>query len=157
MTDVSQIKAITVSPVDTKAAIEEQQFFAKSATENGDSDEKIEKRAVVESLKNDSLRLQNQSFAQNIDERKTYAGRIFWLIVGWLIGLAVLLLAQGFGRATGNFEMSDSVAIAIVSGTTVNVLGIFVFVAKYLFPAQLPVKKPKNNRDIRKTEKHAES
>ena len=68
-----------------------------------------------------------EDFRQDIKERKKYANRIYWLIVVWLLGIAVLLFCF-YSR------VDSSVLIALLSGTTVNVLGIFVVVAKYLFP-----------------------
>ena len=69
---------------------------------------------------------------QDRRERKEYARKIFVLICGWLIGIAVILLCSGFG--VFGFAFSDGVLIALISGTTVNVLGLFIIVANYLFP-----------------------
>ena len=68
-----------------------------------------------------------EDFRQDIKERKKYANRIYCLVVFWLIGIALLLV--WFGDT-----VNGGVLIALLSGTTVNVLGIFVVVAKYLFP-----------------------
>ena len=81
------------------------------------------KRALVEGLR------------QDIAERKAYANKVFKLVCFWLFGLFILLLLAGFPRPP--FYLSDSVLIAIISGTTVNVLGLFAIVANYLFPKRL--------------------
>lgn len=66
-------------------------------------------------------------FRQDIKERKKYANRIYGLVVVWLIGVAYLLIRF-------DSRVDSAVLIALLSGTTVNVLGVFVVVAKYLFP-----------------------
>lgn len=89
-----------------------------------DAEQRIElarKTAEVDGLKLD------------LRQRKEYANKIFYLIVAWLIVLLGVLLLQGFGKTDDGFSLSDSVLLAFIGGTTVNVLGIFVIVAKYIF------------------------
>lgn len=64
--------------------------------------------------------------------RKEYTSKLFWLIVVWLsiVVLFVFLSATLKPR----FSLSDSVLIAFITSTTVSVLGLFVLVAKWLFP-----------------------
>lgn len=66
------------------------------------------------------------------DTRKEYTSKLFWLIVVWLsiVVLFVLLSATLKPR----FSLSDGVLIAFITSTTVSVLGLFVLVAKWLFP-----------------------
>jgi hypothetical protein len=71
---------------------------------------------------------------QDIAERKKYAGRIFCLISLWLVGIFLLLILQGFGSNNHWFALSESIVISAIGGTTINVIGIFIVVAKYLFP-----------------------
>lgn len=71
---------------------------------------------------------------QDIEERQRYAGRIFWLVVAWLSGIFALLLLQGFFGPNHWFNLDDAVLIAAIGGTTINVIGIFIVVARYLFP-----------------------
>jgi hypothetical protein len=72
---------------------------------------------------------------QDIKERKTYANRNFWLIVGWLVVIIAMLLLQGFKIAIlgHSFDLPTSVLLAVIGSATVNVLGIFVVVTNYLF------------------------
>ena len=70
----------------------------------------------------------------------------------WLVWMMTIVLFQGFG-GTGNpeisgqlfglsytfkeprwFSLSDSVLIALISGTTISVFGFFAAVMNYLFP-----------------------
>ena len=49
-----------------------------------------------------------------------------------MVFVGILLLMSG--STTASFQLSDSVLIVILGTTTTNVLGIFYFVANYLFP-----------------------
>lgn len=71
---------------------------------------------------------------QDIKERKIYARRAFCLVSAWLAGVFFLLLLQGFLSSSGVFDLADAVLLAVVGGTTLNVIGIFLVVARYLFP-----------------------
>ena len=71
--------------------------------------------------------------AQNRSERKTYAGRIFRLLIMWLCGVALILFLHGFSQFT-SFNVSDVVLMTLIGSTTASVVGIFIIVAKYLFP-----------------------
>ncbi len=71
------------------------------------------------------------SFKQDTMHRAEYAPKIFWLVVAWMIGIFILLFFQGFHLFS--FDLSNSVLVAVISGTTITVLGMFVVVAKYIF------------------------
>lgn len=73
------------------------------------------------------------SAEQNLEERKRYADRIFKLIVCWLAGVGLMLFFQGQEHAS-SFYLDETVLIALIGGTTANVLVIFYVVVKYLFP-----------------------
>lgn len=75
-----------------------------------------------------------KSYQQDIIERKKYANRIFLFVVCWSVVVVIILLIQGFGVKFNFFNLSDKVLISLISATTINVLGVFVIVAKYLFP-----------------------
>jgi len=68
---------------------------------------------------------------QDRGEREKYASRVYWLIVCWLIALAGILLLQG---SENSFSLRENVVLALIGGTTANVLGIFIVVINYLFP-----------------------
>ncbi len=61
---------------------------------------------------------------------------IFYLIVAWLSLIFVIVILEGFGVTICHhaFKLSDPVVLALIGGTTVNVLGIFIIVVRYLFP-----------------------
>ena len=74
-----------------------------------------------------------RSVSQNIDERKKYAHRIFCLMCSWLAVCFLILIADGLEYWT-HFSLSQPVLLAMIGGTTADVLGIFYIVTHYLFP-----------------------
>jgi len=109
--DISAGFGVADNTPDEKTTEEEQTFQAEAAR---------------------ARKLANDRHEQDIKQRKEYANKIFYLIVVWLVVLLIVLLLQGFGK-TVSFSLSDSVLLAFIGGTTINVLGIFVIVAKYIF------------------------
>jgi hypothetical protein len=77
-------------------------------------------------------RIRLKGLSHDLDARKTWGERVFWLLVAWLIVVLIGFVFQGFGL--GGFHVSDSVLIALISTTTANVLGLGYIVANYLFP-----------------------
>ena len=90
--------------------------------------------------------LRRASYSQDTRERKSYAIKIFWLVTVWLGLVFLLLILNGFKRASvglgsspavltfgWHFELSDKVLVSIIAGTTVDVIGLFAVVASYLF------------------------
>jgi phosphoglycerol transferase MdoB-like AlkP superfamily enzyme len=73
---------------------------------------------------------------QDIAERKKYAHLIYWLTVAWLIGLAVIVLLHGW-RTFTYFDISERIILALITSATIEVVGLFVIVAKYLFPSAI--------------------
>lgn len=67
---------------------------------------------------------------QDREQRKEYADKIFFLVATWLILLLILLLFCG----SGVINFSDTVIVAILTGTTLDILGFMIIVANYLFP-----------------------
>lgn len=72
----------------------------------------------------------------NHDLRLEYVGRIFWLVAVWLVCVVLCVTISGFGLC--GFRLSDTVLVAFISSTTVNVVGLFVLVAKWMFPSGRP-------------------
>ncbi len=74
---------------------------------------------------------------QDRDERKKYALRIFILICAWIGLLFAVLALEAVGSPRGWFHLDDAILLALIGGTTANVLGIFYIVTRYLFPRKL--------------------
>jgi len=105
-----------------KESFERLDYKEKRQTESLSESERIDLAKKKEDVRNKK---------QNRFERKKYANRIFKLIVWWLLFVGGVTVFQGI-RPFG-FELSTPVMLALIGGTTTNVLGIFYFVAKYLF------------------------
>ena len=83
-------------------------------------------------------RLELAGLEQDIRERKAYAGKIYWLVVCWLGVVLSIVGASGvqvYGFCAAH--VSGTVLVALIGGTTVNVLGLFVIVANDLFPKRM--------------------
>jgi hypothetical protein len=96
-----------------------------------------ETRQEEEDLDKEHTRAILRGLKQDIDERKKYARCFFVLACFWLAAITVLLVLQGFGSfwfGLMPFKLSESVLLAVIGSTTVNVLGILYVVANYLFP-----------------------
>jgi hypothetical protein len=106
----------------------------KVADEPGSNAPDSATKLEEEDLDKQKQKAQIAGLLQDIAERKKYAGRIFYLISLWLIGIFLILILQGFGSNSHWFALSEAVVIAAIGGTTINVIGIFIVVAKYLFP-----------------------
>lgn len=70
-----------------------------------------------------------EGLRQDINARKDYADKIFKLVIFWLVGVFLILIFNMWAS-----KLSDAVVMALIGGTTVNVLGLFLVVANYLFP-----------------------
>jgi hypothetical protein len=89
--------------------------------------EKSERKENIDSLVQDRL------------ERKIYARKVFYLLSFWLLSILLIIILDGFKYIFGAiFIISDQVILALIGGTTINVIALFVIIVKYLFT--------KNNR-----------
>lgn len=72
-----------------------------------------------------------ENIKQDREERKKYAKWSFWFLCGFTF-LVILLL---FFCAVRNwaFHLSDPVLITLITTSLATVVGIFIFVMKYLF------------------------
>lgn len=66
--------------------------------------------------------------------RLSYANRLFWLVCAWLACVVFAVELTGF--KTLGFTLSDPILIAFITTTTINVVGLFFVVAKWLFPSK---------------------
>ncbi len=74
-----------------------------------------------------------RGLSQDIDERKIYAKKTFRLVSFWISGVFLLLILCGLKLPYFVFELPESLLLAVIGGTTLNILGVFIFVMKYLF------------------------
>ncbi len=80
--------------------------------------------------------LQIEDYRGHIETRSKFANRIFWFVSSWMASVFGILVADG--TSVGGFDLADGVLIALISGTTLNVLGLFAIVANYFFPKSPP-------------------
>lgn len=105
-----------------------------------DTDE-ISRKHAYNNLERDRHRAEEEykDSRQNREQRKEYAGKIFWLVVGWLSGVGIILLLSGWKHGgmfphCRPFNLSDGVLMTLIGGTSASVIGLMVIVANYLFP-----------------------
>ncbi len=68
------------------------------------------------------------------EQRRTYANRIFTLCCGWVCAIFVLLMFSGFGHYQHfHFSLSDRVILAAIGSTTINIIGVFLIVVRFIF------------------------
>jgi hypothetical protein len=105
----------------------------------------------LEKLQIENNRLkQDLKEAQDVHElRKEYTGKLFWLIVLWLFAVITFVTLAGSTGLNPRFILADSVLIAFITSTTVSVLGLFVLVAKWLYPSHHK-EEPEQKRDDKK-------
>jgi len=82
-------------------------------------------------LENTRLSDENVELKDVLELRKQYIPNLFILIVAWLVTILVIVWRAAEGS---HFYLSDNVLIALITSTTVNVIGIFVIAARWLFP-----------------------
>lgn len=86
-------------------------------------------RIAIEDRRED---LENKK--QNRSQRKSYGNKLFVFLCVYMILVFMILFFCGFSLF--GFTLSDTVLITLISTTTANVIGIFAFVVRYLFPAK---------------------
>lgn len=80
---------------------------------------------------NELLAEKLKSQQQDRDQRKDFALRIFNFVSLYMFGVFSLLVMSGIG--TNDFHLSDTVLVTLLGTTTATVIGVFNFVARYLF------------------------
>jgi hypothetical protein len=73
-----------------------------------------------------------ERYAQDTAQKKVFAGLIYKLVVGWMIGVFLVLFCQGFSWFSR--PLADGVLMWLVGGSTGSILGILYAVIANLFP-----------------------
>jgi hypothetical protein len=89
--------------------------------------EELRSKRLEYSLKEEELKGQQQ----DRDERKDYANKIYILLIIFLFIVFAIIALVGSSRYS--FYLSDKVLITILTTASVNVIGIFAIVIRYLF------------------------
>ena len=69
---------------------------------------------------------------QDREERKKYAYRTFIFVSVFTVIILLIILLAGFSSIF-NFELDNSVLIALITSSLATVVGIFILVMRYLF------------------------
>ena len=101
------------------------------------NEDDIERQIKAEklNLKRLEIRLKEEELSskkQDREQRKKYVDKIFYLECVYLT--IVIMIIVALGNKYNNFSLDKEVIIALITTTTINVIGLFVIVAKYLFP-----------------------
>ena len=81
----------------------------------------------INKIKYEELTIEN--YSQTIKMRKGFASKNFIIVVAWLIFTAIILLLQGFNIIV----LDRGIMIAFLAQTTIQVIGIYIIVLRYLF------------------------
>lgn len=116
------------------------QLIAKAASHDKPAKENDYLSNLEESnLSANQRQLQINILQQQLDEdkdnhrlRTKYANKIYFLVFIWFICVIAGVSLSGFSSYTG-FVLSDKVLIVFIATTTLNVLGLFAIVAKWMF------------------------
>lgn len=77
----------------------------------------------------DRLKEENESLKQDREQRKIFSYVIFVFMCIYMLCAVVAVFICGLGA----MHLSDAVMITLLTTTLANVIGVFNFVAKYLF------------------------
>lgn len=82
-------------------------------------------------LENDALDEVNKGDAQDREQRKQFAEKIFSFVCAYMMMIVFILLVTGAQWV--DFCLSDQVIITLITTTTANIIGILLIVVYYLF------------------------
>ena len=82
------------------------------------------------SLDLERKQLINRELEWDIGARKEYASKLYWFLSLWSICLLAILVFCGLGC----IYLSDKVLVTLLAGTTIEIVGLFVIVTRYIFP-----------------------
>ncbi|EEY84116.1 hypothetical protein HMPREF0103_0060 [Bacteroides sp. 2_1_33B] len=82
-------------------------------------------------LRNEALAEENMGDAQDRDQRKDFADRIYFFVYVYMIFVFLILFLSG--SKNSGFHLNDSVLSILLKTTTANVIGILAIVITYLF------------------------
>jgi hypothetical protein len=128
--DLSAIKPVNVPPAAAGSASRNELY--REELESYDQFSPEDARAEERQIRKAFLARELDQIDDLVKQRKIFANKIFWLLVVWLIATGAILLLQGF--KFWGFQLEPKAILALIGGTTLNVIGIFAVVANFLFP-----------------------
>ncbi len=133
--------AITIPRPPPPSSGEERALFEGLPQAEYDAYQKANQDFLIKELESKTkLRcLQIDLVKDNIDIRKEYVPKIFILVLTWIIFVSIVLVLSAL-KPCFDFELSDSVLIALLTTTTVNIISLLVLILKDYFPGNMEVK-----------------
>lgn len=100
---------------------------------NKDEGDKIKQKYQEEKWKteNEILAEKLKGQQQDRDQRKEFALKIFNFVSLYMFGVFFILILCGIN--SNDFSLSDTVLVTLLGTTTATIIGVFNFVARYLF------------------------
>lgn len=100
----------------------------------------VEEEEKINVSQADTLQLRKleeelNSLKQDREERKSFANKIFWLLVAFLSASLIILSLSAI--ETICFKLSDTILVTLLATTSADIIGIFLFVVRYLFKANV--------------------
>lgn len=102
--------------------------------------EEIAYETSPQDFKEDLMKAQVDNLRQDMELRRTYSDRLFQILLGWLVFVGGMVVGAGTNLEIEilgtqvSFELSDTVLSVLLGTTTLNVIGLFLVVARYIFP-----------------------
>ncbi len=110
------------------------QVSTENASETIDKEQKEHLNDLSVKNKKEELKSKKETRRGQKQDRKQrlkFADKIFDLLSIYLFFILMLLFFSGF--RIGGFYIANEVLIALLTTTTANIIGIFIFVPKYLY------------------------
>jgi len=93
-------------------------------------------RLTSSEIENEKNLEELNSLIQDRKERKAFSSKLFIMLIIFLSSSLGILIMSGFEDYI-DFKLSDAVLITLLTTTSANVIGIFLFVVRYLFKANV--------------------
>ncbi len=97
--------------------------------------EEVEKSSFKSQELDTNIALNVQEISDRIqdrNERKKYAYRTFIFLSSFTFLVLLIVVFSGFSKAL-NFNLDDTVLIALITSSLASIVGIFILVMRYLF------------------------
>lgn len=140
LSKIDQIKALKPASSKSDLAKQEKQAYSAQTTPDVETLNEIKLATAQIQLKLrqaqvDREHAHNDGIKQDQLLRDKYAAKAYRFVWGWSSVLFIILFLSGSKSILGfEFELSENVLLALITGVTVNILAVFLSVINNLFP-----------------------
>lgn len=127
MDDIVGSVNVNLDPVSLKASAELERISPPDTSSASDDPTTLAADSLSEAYR------KAEDWKQLFQLRWWFGVSVLGLTALWLIWLAWTILAHGF--SWWDFTLSDAVLIALIGSSTANVIGAYLIVVRFLFPA----------------------